>query len=285
MKIWIIEQGRSIGPLDFYQIASRLRNGSLDPSTHAWHEGETEWKKISEMALFESVLHPPSSEQNADAEPTTIFDVDARDRSPMPQLLQSELPQPAVFRRFFARIFDLCLWHQLVLCLLFFSGHDVVQALLNGWFNIALLLAWLPVEALMLQHFRSTPGKFLLGLSVHFASNEPPSFWKCLQRTAHVMIMGLGFTQPFAMPFCLAVSFWFTRKSRESLWDRMVGTRLDQQPHSMLRWLGMAVIFTALSGLSGFVLQPVSDALWRELHDRYPQLHQPSIQETKHFRA
>lgn len=283
MKIWIIEQGQSKGPLDFYQLASRLRNGSLDPSTHAWHEGQTEWKKISDMELFQPVLHPAESTLEDRLKHDTVFDV-----TPPPLTSQStvtELPPPAVFRRFCARMFDLCLWHQLVMCLLMLSGKNVVQALLNGWFNIALLLAWLPLEALMIHLFRCTPGKFLLGLRLNFAPNVTPSFWKSLQRTAHVMIMGLGFTQPFAMPFYLVLSLWFTHKNRESLWDRMVGSRVEQQPHSALRWLGMAVIFIAISSLSGMILQPVSDALWQELHQRYPELQRPTTAEPKQFRA
>jgi hypothetical protein len=65
----------------------------------------------------------------------------------------------------------------------------------------------------------------------------------------------------------------------------MIGCRVEQQPGSLLRWVSMAIIFTAFSGLSGFVLQPVSDELWRELHKRYPELHQPSAAEPKLFRA
>ena len=49
MKLYVVIDGEKQGPLDFDQIAEKIRSGQLKPTDLAWESGLDSWQPLEEV--------------------------------------------------------------------------------------------------------------------------------------------------------------------------------------------------------------------------------------------
>jgi uncharacterized RDD family membrane protein YckC len=84
--------------------------------------------------------------------------------------------------------------------------------------SIPILLIWIPIEALFVSRFGTTPGKWLFGISVLNKDGSRLGFNTAIERSGTVFLKGMGLG--VATPFTLAWSFWRIASYGEASWDR-----------------------------------------------------------------
>ncbi len=80
---------------------------------------------------------------------------------------------------------------------------------------------WIPIEALMLASWGTTPGKFLLGTKLKFQGRgRKLDFTGALRRSFAVWFRGLGMGIPVLNVFCMMVAYNRLRMTQMTSWDR-----------------------------------------------------------------
>ncbi|HET9485576.1 MAG TPA: RDD family protein [Xanthomonadales bacterium] len=122
----------------------------------------------------------------------------------------------------------------------------------------AAILAWIPIEALALAIFGTTPGKALLGLRVAQQDGKRASLGRAIKRGFQVLFRGLGLGIPVIGIITMIVAFArYTGQGRSS-WDSDLGLEVRAEPIEAWRW--QAALF---AGFVAFLV--LSSGFWGEL--------------------
>ena len=125
--------------------------------------------------------------------------------------------KPWPLRRFFSRMIDLLIAWILImeLCIVFVPRlADEPSELL--W--IVTGAAWIPIEALLLTFWGTTPGKWLLKSRVENVATM--TYWAALDRSFTVFCWGLGCLIPVVSVLCCAVGYQDLADTGITRWDR-----------------------------------------------------------------
>ncbi len=246
MDIWLILEGEKIGPLHDYQIRRKIEDGELPAATPAWHEGLDAWKPLIEIELF-----------------TREFElaVSARDKAP-PVAEISAAPSVATppplpgsnryVRRFWARWLDLTLYSGVWWIGMWAARQDIEAALMNPWVMFLQYVPWFAIEPLLLHYFVTTPGKWLLNLTVTNLDGSRLDLPAAIRRSLRVMFTGVGFGWPILALFCQALSLFTARRLGNTLWDHSGGHRVNAGPLNPVRIVGLVGLY-----VGGLLLQIV----------------------------
>lgn len=241
MDFWLIRNGEKTGPLPDYEIRSKIESGELGPDDPAWSEGMANWVPLRSIALFSELFERPIESP----EPQR----DSFSPPPLPE-------KPAVYRRFWARWFDLISYGSLWWLGMWASGNDLKAMLLSHWLLVLHLVPWFLIETLLIHHFGTTPGKALLGLSVVNIDGSRLSYGQSLRRAFRVMFAGIGFGLSLISPICQLMSWFLVRRIGTTLWDRAGGHRVTAAPMSVIRVSVLVIgLFVAVQ-IEGNVLAP-----------------------------
>ena len=150
--------------------------------------------------------------------------------------------------RFLARFFDyslffLLLWGLRVLA----AGH-----LPFGKFERLIpfeFFVWIPVEALLLAIWGTTPGKFFLKTEIRQGRKVRLEYITALKRSFNVWFRGLGMGIPAINVLCLLIAYQKLRLLRQTSWDREENIGVFHHPIG--RW---RVIAAAIFGAGGLLL-------------------------------
>jgi uncharacterized RDD family membrane protein YckC len=235
MDIWIIQDGEKKGPIRDYEIRGRIRDGILTGDTPAWHEGLDSWKTLGGLPLFAGEF------ERRDAEPVPMAEPGSR-QTPPPVPAQARL-----IRRFWARWFDLYLYAGVWWFAMWAAGRDIGATLANPWIILFLYVPWFALEAVLLQRFGTTPGKWLLGLRVVNDDGSLLGTPAAIRRCLRVMFLGIGFGWGVLSLICQLLSVFTTRRLGRPLWDHVGGHHLEAAPLHPLRLAAyVAGLFAAL---------------------------------------
>lgn len=193
------------------------------------------------------------------------------ERSATPQETETPPDQdqehtPALWRRFWARSFDLS-WQ--VVALSFLLGlllailapeqmmmklvfaFDSRQSLLNPWFYffIPLVPVALLLDALMLRFFGNTPGKALLGLHVVHAQGRP-KLGQYLRRNVGLWVRGLGLSIPIVSLIAMYQQFMHVKDLKDTHYDLKTGFSVSAKPLPLWRKLLFVVLMGCMYGLN-----------------------------------
>lgn len=241
MDFWLIRDGEKTGPLPDYEIRSKIEAGDLGPDDPVWSEGLSGWVPLKSVGLFSELFERPIEVE----EPAS------------PQVSPPPLPAtPAVYRRFWARWFDLISYGSLWWLAMWASGNDLKEMLFSPWFVVVHLVPWFLIETVLIHHFGTTPGKALLGLSVTNADGSGLSYGQSLRRAFRVMIAGIGFGIGLISPICQILSWFMVRRTGTTLWDRSGGHQVKVGPLGALRILVLVIGFFIAIQIEGTVLTP-----------------------------
>ena len=248
MEVWIVENGEKRGPFQTYELRDRIEKEELMGEELAWHKDQDGWVALKEMEVFRSEFE----------------DRLLRVQTPPP------LPtQPHVIVRFFARWFDIMLYHLLVFTLLRVTGQNILTAIqADSWFAYVSFLPFVVFEAACLHFYKTTPGKFFLGIRVVTQEEGAVPFRVALFRSLRVYIVGMGLFM-YILPFvCHAFCLWYTLKNKEAPWDTLSGVKVRVTGPFLFPVLIFVMLFIMIMILMSIVLLPTVFELQARLEEQ-----------------
>ncbi len=249
MDIWIIRNGEKTGPIHDYEVRHKIEDGQLDPTTPAWHEGLAAWMPLGEIDLFKREFQLTQPFQSPQAEIETSL--------PPTSELPPPLPQPLVIgRRFWARWLDLSLFAAIWWFTLWATGRDIRGTMTNPWVMFPHYVPWFILETLLIHHFGTTPGKWLLGLKVVNLDGSLLSLAEATRRSARVLFTGIGFGWDLLALFCQVLSYFTTKRLGNTLWDHVGGHKVLVEPLRPARITIHILVFCAALYLQFIVVSP-----------------------------
>ncbi len=186
-----------------------------------------------------------------------LRELPAEGRLYVPESFQEKIPEEIhPWKRFVARILDYALWGGLMTFLLY-----VILRLrpLQGNFTRTLLtigcgFMFVPIEALMLHIWGTTPGKWAMGISLEAVQGGNLCYRAALRRSWQVFSSGMGFSIPYLRimcnvhKYCVLTGRSMTHFARyneinppeEMYWDEE--TEILYRP---ARWIGITALIAA----------------------------------------
>lgn len=253
MEVWIIRDGEKIGPMHDFEVRRKIEVRELPAETLAWHEGLSAWKPLGEIDLFAREFEGNSDAKVADPKSTDFHHL-ASD-APTTEA-QPAFPVSRYIRRFWARWFDLyvysgCWWFGM-----WAAGQDIEAALFNPWITFFHFVPWFVLEALLLHHWGTTPGKWLLGLAVTNQNGSQLDLAAAIRRSLRVLFTGIGFGWGLLALICQIISLFTARWLGTPLWDHTGGHRVVAKSLHPLKVILLISVFFAALQLQMIVTSP-----------------------------
>lgn len=126
----------------------------------------------------------------------------------------------APFVRFLARMVD-----YVMIALMW---NFLFTARSQWWFSFP-ILAWIPIEAILLATWGTTPGKFLLKISIKSINGRKLDFGKALRRSFLVWFQGMSLGIKWLSLFSMLLSYWQLKYLGSTLWDREERVRVSNK--------------------------------------------------------
>jgi len=155
-----------------------------------------------------------------------------------------------LWRRFFARILDSIILGCIVTYFLTFLVSILfdIQPRREGrlavlaWSYLSIIL-YMPVEALLISRFSTTPSKWAFGISVQNANGSNLSFGSALKRTFLVEFLGEGCSVPFVNLVSRLAAYNRLSKTGHTYWDDSVQSCVIIQKRGVAQWLACILLF------------------------------------------
>lgn len=106
---------------------------------------------------------------------------------------------------------------------------------------------WIPIEALLLSTWGTTPGKFLLKTRLKAGKKEKLDFTTALRRSFSVWFRGLGMGIIGLNFFCLMIAYNKLKVLQITSWDRDDHIKVTHYPIG--RWRIYFAVFVAVAGI------------------------------------
>lgn len=204
---------------------------------------------------------------------------------------QEEIPREIhPWRRWFARWLDYTLWNGIIqfLWIVILRIRPIPGEFGGILLGIFAAASFVPVEALMLHLFGTTPGKFAMGIRLEYIQGGNLPYAEALYRSLRVFVHGTGCAVPLVQPILYTYHFcrltgrsWrrFARydevqKPQEMDWDDQ--TEFMYFPHAFRRGVTIGLIaavclgLTAVTVMDGFKPRYRGDALTvAQISDNY----------------
>jgi len=152
------------------------------------------------------------------------------------------------WRRFFARMVDISFFGKIPFLGILYLALVILPrqtgaAMLSiftfvPFFEVMLLcLLWIPIEALLLNKFGTTPGKWLFGINISPASGVHLSYSLAIDRTARVMSQGVGMGFPFLTVITSILGYRRLTDTGTTLWDAATHCKVQHKDWNTLRYV------------------------------------------------
>ena len=178
---------------------------------------------------------------------------------------QESIPQEIhPWRRWFARWLDYLLWGAVaeVIWIVLLRVRPMPGDFGNVLFSVAVMALFVPVEALLLHKFGTTPGKYVMGIRLEYIQGGNLPYAEALYRSLRVFTQGAGLGIPIVSLFSYLFCFCqltgrsyrlFSRydevKKPESMpWDEE--TELIYTDWNRKRGVVLAILLAAALGMS-----------------------------------
>lgn len=259
MEIWLIQNGKKVGPVQDYEVRSRIESGQLQQDDFAWHEGLPKWVRLGEIEIFKSDFEK-------DAEAVQVRnEVESRK---VPVVIS--LPgKPYILRRFWARWLDMSLYAAAWWLLMYAVGRDIGAMITDLWVVISIFIPWFAIESWLLHRFGTTPGKWLLGIRVLNEDDSKISLKASVWRSIRVMIAGVGFGWGILAMICQVMSWFTARRLGKPIWDYMGQHKVVVKPLGVFRVITVVILFFVSMQLQVAVRGPHEQKL---IVEQYPEM-------------
>ncbi|MGJ8633810.1 MAG: RDD family protein [Luteolibacter sp.] len=270
MEVWLIRNGTKSGPFPDYEIRGRIEQGDLEGDVRAWHEDLPEWTELGKIEIFRKEFERVNSEAVPPPLPKEL-----------PERAESEVPKKEtdsekagkgiLVRRFFARWLDLALYSAFWWLGMYLVGKDIGGLLSNpaSLLFLTMYVPWFAFEALLIQKFGRTPGKWLMGLRVVSDDGSGLEFKESVWRSIRVMVAGVGFGFWILPLLCQTMSWFTARRIGKPIWDYLGKHKVVSEKLNPFRVIGLIVIFFAAAHLQMAVRGPHEQEIMLK---KYPQM-------------
>lgn len=246
MEWYYMADGEKRGPVSDQGLQDLVYSGDVHSGTQVWSPDLPGWQPASEVPGLEledfRVTRPDegtfaSPHENGTPERTSP----RRDGTGRP------------WRRYFARMIDAWLlafvWGMGAYLVLAMTSPGLADTIFesSGLLFYALMIGgMIPLEALLISSFGTTPGKWLLGLDVVSSDGSTPSFEGAIQRTALVWWRGVALGIPIVALFTMIHAKDVLDTAGVTTWDRDTGHRVEFTPLARLQqgaWGVLVILF------------------------------------------
>ena len=128
-------------------------------------------------------------------------------------------------------------------------------------FPIISTFAWVFVEAALLSTLGTSPGKWLLKITIIDRSLEKPGYFGALRRSLSVWCNGMGTGIFFIVPVTMAISYQRLRKEGYAPWDREGRFYLVHGKAGATRFLFTFLFFVIFSVLNTYEIHEQIDLM------------------------
>ena len=228
MILWIIQDGKKLGPLEDYEVREMIREGKVSRDTRVWHEGADGWLSASDLGVLANEFAAPEEKQEA---------------------IQIRLTPFQAWPRLGARMIDYLIYESILHSFSILCGVNLWKGVdSSGWVVIGIVLPVILMEAAMVGSLGFTPGKWLLGLRVETLGGHRLSTGQAFVRSMRVWVLGMGMFIPLMMIIGCCMSLWFGKKKGGMLWDLQSGFQVKAEQLTPKRialfWVILVVIIS-----------------------------------------
>ena len=165
------------------------------------------------------------------------------------------------WRRNFARSVDIAIFSLVtsLLCALFLIRYypvylsRAINVMSNPYVAPPLFfLIWIPFEALFISRSDTTPGKWLLGISVTRKNGSRVDFSTAFKRCSDVLRRGLGYWLPVITIFTTYFAYKRLVETGTTMWDETYQTKVRHTDIGNARVILLIVVFVAIGFLGYF---------------------------------
>ncbi len=259
MEIWLVQNGKKLGPLRDYEVRSRIESGQVSRNDLAWHEGLPKWVRLEEIEIFKNDFDQKTeSTSSVESDPTPPLPVQIRLAG-----------KTHLLRRFWARWLDMSVYAAAWWLLMYVVGRDIGAMITNLWVVLTIFIPWFAAESWLLHRFGTTPGKWLLGIRVINEDDSKLSFKSSIWRSTRVMIAGVGFGWGVLAMICQLMSWFTTRRIGKPIWDYMGQHKVVVKPLGVFRVTLVVILFFISMQLQVAVRGPHEQKL---IVEQYPEM-------------
>lgn len=216
-KMWYyVKENKQEGPVPQSKMHEMFNAGILGPATLIWSDDLPKWTPAFKVETF-LVKDIPSTPPLPKQEPPAIPSL-----SPLSNMQGKEVSQVRPWVRYWARMFDICLFSLPAGFALALISHLIFPPFMNvpeSLYFMLLIFIWIFVEAYLLSTWGSTPGKSLLKITLRTSTGEKLSFSNALNRSFSVWWRGLGTGFPIASLITLYVAYKNLSRDSITSWD------------------------------------------------------------------
>lgn len=227
------------GPHSRDELADLVKRGELAEDARVFSESSGEWHSLDEAFKAAGTLDVP---------------VTMRKEKKEEIVKEGDETQARPWTRFFARGTDYILFTFVLSLLLGLIGVPFFIASPIVAYIVAVFL-WCFVEAACIAGWATTPGKWILGVSVHKVGGRKLSYGEALSRALSVWLLGMAAGLPLVMIVTWIVACVKLSNQKVTSWDARGEIAVS---HKKLNWfrivitIAIYVCFGALLIIYGF---------------------------------
>ena len=277
MEIWIVKDGERSGPYQDFEVRRRINAGEWDENTPAWHEGMKEWGVLGGIEYFKREFQ----KEPEPVKPPSLGEV-AMEKHPEQGIASAADSKLRLGRRFWSRWFDLYLYEGIWWIGMWAMGRDIGALHDQTWVMILHFLPWFALEVVLLHRFGTTPGKWLMGLSVLNRDGSRMSLAESMRRAWRVYFIGIGMGWGFLALICQLMALVGTKRLGMPIWDHAGGHQVVAEPLRGARvgafvCLWFVALQMQMAVVSPYVIERVGKMFpsIKETYERNPPRHLP----------
>ncbi|MCB1107441.1 MAG: RDD family protein [Chlamydiia bacterium] len=217
------------GPISHKELQEKLDRGEVDPTTKIWTESQNEWLPISEVEHFNL--------STLDEAPT----IEVIKKVEYSRETDQEYVPPRPWVRFWARMVDYSLFFIVLSFIIAF--FDIYLGTAGAYLQIIAIFLWVFVETLLLCTVGTTPGKWLLKVTVRDENHQKLSFSSSLNRSFSVWWLGMGAGVPIVSLITMIVAAVKLSNTGSTSWDKHNDFRVFHNKIGMGRTLLVILYF------------------------------------------
>ena len=262
---YYLQDGLSRGPHSSEALEALYHRGEVSADTLVWKLGADKWKAIREalpdIGNTPPPLPTPANELSRAPSRIPIPSLPGITREANDSVAPGEMQQwidttAHPWRRYFARMFDTVIDGALVMFAVGLglelvhpeTASRFISALDNNVVSgIAITLAAIPLNALLIGVTGGSLGKWLFGVRVLKLDNQPLGFSAALSREGMVWARGMGLGIPIVSLITLVTAFNTLRKTGRSSWDSDLALKVVHRPK------GVGQLLLGFVGAAGFL--------------------------------
>lgn len=194
------------GPVSHGELQKMLDQGEIDSTTKVWTSNFSDWVTISEVEHFNL--------SGLDDTPTIEV---GRHEAVYERETDLDTIRPRPWVRFWARMVDYSL---LVIVISFLSTYFGSLYTFQPYFTMSVLFIWVFIETFLMATVGTTPGKWLLRVTVRDRLHQKLSFSDAISRSFSVWWLGLGAGIPIISLITMIVASVKLSNAGATSWDR-----------------------------------------------------------------